>query len=604
MADESKIVKSPITDIIKNSIMEYATNRKREIPKEVKEIIDSNNSRWRYTGFDNITCEYLFESKDGKEIIKYNYKTKELLSYNSEEMFHRFFNPVNKDWEIYIPQKGKHYNIKTNRWEYYNVATDEWLGVRPRAVIKDAENDERNNYIVSYDKERNIYKYNSKEVSAIYIVEDKVWAIHNKVTNRTAYISAVNGKEMTLDEKSGRFDIKEDSDSTLDESSKQDSKVNEVNAKENSKVQDSKASNSKSENKTQDSKEGTEQKENENDKKTSNDKNLALTPTKISLFSRVKNWFKEKISNFKNNASKNEPQNQSNALNEEKRDDELSKLINNIIENNEVTPDGKIIYRSVATKKKMIEKEIKKMQRKLKLAEFKKGLRFTDTKKSISLIAVAGLFTLGATVNLVREGIKASQNRNTTSISENAVENDSHKQAESDTAKENENSDKVNSSQNHVNTNKNEEQIKDTQNVDKAVDYQEKIYMVSAGTTYTSSSKGDGTKGVFIEDTSVGVYNRAIVKTNEDGSKEIVLSTDGKTWEEYSKYSGVSMEEIEKAKNAEGNIEMVAVSVPNTNSLEYVYGWIESKGLKELEITIGDNTQILQNLMEHGNDER
>lgn len=595
MADESEIVKSPITDIIKNSIMEYATNKKRKMPREVEQIINSDNSRWHYAGFDNITCEYLFESKDGKEVIKYNYKTKELLSYNSEEMFHRFFNPVNKAWEIYIPRKGMHYNIKTNRWEYYNVATDEWLGQYPKAYVKDAENDENNNYTVSYDKEKNIYKYNSKEVSAIYIVEDKVWAIHNKVTDKTAYISATNGKEMTLDEESGKFDIKENPNSTLDKS-----KTNDVETKENSKAEDSKVDDSKSETKTQDSKEDTVQKENENNKKTSNDNNLALTSTRKSLFSRVKNWFKEKISSLKSseNSSKNEPEKQStNVLNEEKRYEELGNLLDNIIKDNEETPEEKIIYRSEATKKKMIEKEIRKMQRKLKLAEFSKGLRFTDTKKSIALIAASGVFALGATVNLVYEGLNTSHNRSAVSISENVVENKSQEHKESDIVKENKSINKGNNNQEAVNTNKQEEQIKVVQTAEK-VD-KTNIYMVPAGTTYTSSSKGDGTKGVFKEDTSVGIYNRAIVRTDEDGSKEIVLSTDGKTWEEYSKNSGISMEEIEKAKNTEGNIEMVAVSVPNTNSISDTYGWIESKGLKELEVTIGDNTQLLQNLIEH-----
>ena len=103
----------------------------------------------------------------------------------------------------------------------------------------------------------------------------------------------------------------------------------------------------------------------------------------------------------------------------------------------------------------------------------------------------------------------------------------------------------------------------------------------------------------------VEVYNRAIVKENEDGTKDVLISANGKTWEDYAKESGISVEQISDMLQEDGVYEMDAIQVAGTNHhIVNTYGWVRNDELQEssrgteklLEFYIGDNTEILQKL--------
>ena len=140
----------------------------------------------------------------------------------------------------------------------------------------------------------------------------------------------------------------------------------------------------------------------------------------------------------------------------------------------------------------------------------------------------------------------------------------------------------------------------------------EKQYIARGGLEYTADSTGRGTKGTLANDTVVEIFNRAIVKENEDGTKEILLSSNGKTWEDYAKDTGKSIDEIKNMLKQDRTYEMAAIQIGGTNhNIFNTYGWVKtadldesSKGtenLKDFEITTGDNTKILQQLQEKEN---
>lgn len=140
----------------------------------------------------------------------------------------------------------------------------------------------------------------------------------------------------------------------------------------------------------------------------------------------------------------------------------------------------------------------------------------------------------------------------------------------------------------------------------------EKQYYANAGLEYTADSTGRGTRGALGQDTVVEIFNRAIVRENEDGTKEILLSTNGKTWEEHAKDTGMSIDEINNMLKKGNTYEMVAIQVGETNhNIFNTYGWIKATDLKEsskgteslknFEITFGDNVEILKELQQKEN---
>ena len=138
-------------------------------------------------------------------------------------------------------------------------------------------------------------------------------------------------------------------------------------------------------------------------------------------------------------------------------------------------------------------------------------------------------------------------------------------------------------------------------------------YVAHQGLEYTADSTGRGTRGTLAKDTIVEIFNRAIVKENEDGTKTILLTSNGKTWEDYAKDTGMSIDEIQNMLKQDNTYEMAAIQVGEANhNIFNTYGWVKttdldesSKGtenLKNSEITFGDNTEILQQLQQNEKD--
>lgn len=228
---------------------------------------------------------------------------------------------------------------------------------------------------------------------------------------------------------------------------------------------------------------------------------------------------------------------------------------------------------------------------------------FKDHKDKILALSALSLATIGIVF-----GINARKAYNKNIIEQRAAEAQREADAEAKRAQEEQ--------QALEEAAKKQEQQENEQ--DKLVDHDAEIltsgtlakqYIARGGLEYTADSTGRGTKGILAQDTIVEIFNRAIVKENEDGTKEIVLTSNGKTWEDYAKDSGMSIDEIKNMLKQDKTYEMAAIQVGGTNhNIFNTYGWVKtadldesSKGtenLKDFEITTGDNTEILQQLQQ------
>lgn len=139
-----------------------------------------------------------------------------------------------------------------------------------------------------------------------------------------------------------------------------------------------------------------------------------------------------------------------------------------------------------------------------------------------------------------------------------------------------------------------------------------KQYVAEKGLEYTENALGKGNRGTLPANTVVEIFNRAIVKENNDGTRQIILTAKGKTWEDVCKESGMSIEEIQNLLNQDKTYEMAAIQVGGTNhNIFNTYGWVktsdleksskDTENLKDFEITQGDNTEILQQLQQKEN---
>ena len=234
---------------------------------------------------------------------------------------------------------------------------------------------------------------------------------------------------------------------------------------------------------------------------------------------------------------------------------------------------------------------------------------FKDHKDKILALSALSLATIGVVF-----GINARKAYNKNIIEQRAAEAQREADAEAKRAQEEQ--------QALEEAAKKQEQQENEQ--DKLVDHDAEIltsgtlakqYIARGGLEYTADSTGRGTKGILAQDTIVEIFNRAIVKENEDGTKEIVLTSNGKTWEDYAKDSGMSIDEIKNMLKQDRTYEMAAIQIGGTNhNIFNTYGWVKtadldesSKGtenLKDFEITTGDNTKILQQLQEKENTNR
>src|SRR5699024_8623494 len=89
----------------------------------------------------------------------------------------------------------------------------------------------------------------------------------------------------------------------------------------------------------------------------------------------------------------------------------------------------------------------------------------------------------------------------------------------------------------------------------------QKQYVAPAGLEYSEDSMGRGAKGTVSKDMIVEIFNRAIIKENDDGTKQILLSSGGKTWEDYAKDTGRSIEDIQNLLKQDKTYEAAAIQV-------------------------------------------
>lgn len=120
----------------------------------------------------------------------------------------------------------------------------------------------------------------------------------------------------------------------------------------------------------------------------------------------------------------------------------------------------------------------------------------------------------------------------------------------------------------------NEEEIKDKY-IDDANEY-----LAIEGTKYSEASDGSGNIGYFSKDTEVKVYNRSLVKTDENGNKQILeVSKVGQTWKEYAEEKGLDYDEFKEYMNNKNVKKYVSLdSIDGTKS----YGWVLEDTLEKI----------------------
>ena len=235
---------------------------------------------------------------------------------------------------------------------------------------------------------------------------------------------------------------------------------------------------------------------------------------------------------------------------------------------------------------------------------------FKDNKKRIMALSAFAVATLGLAL-----GINGLKQHNKSIIEQRAVE--AQKQAEQDRQNEErlalaqaEKAQRQQEAMKNINSNRLENHDASMLTTGTV----EKQYIATAGLEYTEDSMGRGRKGTISQDTIVEIFNRAIIKENDDGTKQILLSTDGKTWEDYCKDTGMNIEDIQNLLKQDKTYEAGAIMIGGTNRVKFnTYGWVKmsslkesSKGtenLKDFVITTGnDNTEILQQLQQQEKD--
>lgn len=107
------------------------------------------------------------------------------------------------------------------------------------------------------------------------------------------------------------------------------------------------------------------------------------------------------------------------------------------------------------------------------------------------------------------------------------------------------------------------------------------VYVLKANTKYTENSLGEGASGYVLKDTKVNIYNRALVKTDEQGNRCILnLTKAGQTWEDFAKEQGLDYKEFKAYIDNNRSIqEMVSLDDIDGNQL----GWVSKDKLKGVE---------------------
>ena len=126
---------------------------------------------------------------------------------------------------------------------------------------------------------------------------------------------------------------------------------------------------------------------------------------------------------------------------------------------------------------------------------------------------------------------------------------------------------------------KSEEAVKEENTNDKKEDDTLVHIIAPAQSKYTEVSDGRGNYGIFTEDTEVSIYNRALIRTNKDGSKSILKATKvGQTWKQYAEEQGIDYNEFKTYIENNENIQEVlsTMSVDGKS----IYGWMPASELE------------------------
>lgn len=126
---------------------------------------------------------------------------------------------------------------------------------------------------------------------------------------------------------------------------------------------------------------------------------------------------------------------------------------------------------------------------------------------------------------------------------------------------------------------KSEEAVKEENSDDKIEDDVLVHIIAPAQSKYTEVSDGRGNYGIFTEDTEVSIYNRALIRTNKDGSKSILKATKvGQTWKQYAEEQGIDYNEFKTYIENNENIQEVlsTMSVDGKS----IYGWMPASELE------------------------
>lgn len=109
---------------------------------------------------------------------------------------------------------------------------------------------------------------------------------------------------------------------------------------------------------------------------------------------------------------------------------------------------------------------------------------------------------------------------------------------------------------------------------------EEEIHIIApAQSKYTEVSDGSGNYGIFNKDTEVAIYNRALIRTNSDGTKSILKATKiGQSWKEYAEEKGIDYNELKEYIENNENIQEV-ISTMSVDG-ESIYGWMPASNLE------------------------
>ena len=245
----------------------------------------------------------------------------------------------------------------------------------------------------------------------------------------------------------------------------------------------------------------------------------------------------------------------------------------------------------------------KKIKRTIRKPKAKKRT-FKDDKKVLKraglialVIAVAGFGSCKAYQNYIQSQIEAEAQRQAEAAAELQEQQEQQEQEENEQQQE-------------------QEIDAEEQNNDTLILHDANIltngsdsrqYIVRGGLEYAENSLGEGRRGTMGQDEVVQIYNRAIVKDNDDGTSQILVTSNEQTWNDYAESANISVEDLNDMLNQDGAREVVAIQVADTNhNIFNVYGWVDaheleesSKGTEKLEISNKKAARPQENVREN-----